>query len=334
MPPQRHQTGLQLGFADISHGGDLQQDGVRRLAPQDGRRLQDAAVIGVEPVEAGHQQPLNRARYFGLTQSSFDAPALLRGYQRPGLLERGDRLLQEERVSLRLLQDGGARSPGQHFLVQQIVQQHLALLVRQTSQRQEAVVRLALPAEGVFRTIDGYQQDWRTVQIAQALPDDLHAGLVDPVGVLHNDDEGALAGPVCQQPLEVVDQVAPPDLRFGGGGLIRGRFQAQHLAEAGAELVPISLRQAHARQRVPQLAVGGLGHVGRVDPEEIARDLGQPGEGRSLLMGLADAQEPGGLGVIDELGELVEEAGFAHPGLAHQADHLSVPRAAAIPASA
>ena len=91
---------------------------------------------------------------------------------------------------------------------------------------------------------------------------------------------------------------------------------------------------SQALQRALQLA----GHRRQVivgsNFEEVMHNLGQPGEGHSSSVGLADAQQPRWLLLIvhtHTLSELAQQAGFAHASLAHDAHCLPVACTAAVP---
>ena len=306
--------------------GDGLQEGEGDLLTDDRRSLDQAFLLGREPVDPRRQDRLHCRRYLNARKCGGQAIGTPLADQGLGFDQRPHALFQEEGVPLCLVDQAVLEQRERGVGPQEAPEQFLGALGRQGVQAELGVVGLASPPVPVLRTIVDEQQEPRGREaLDQALQETL-ALRVDPVQILerqaHGLDlafpeeealerlQGALAalGRIEGLPLGIRDRHVQESEERGQGRLQR-RIQRDQLAGEFLRDLP----------RV----VAGLDL--EVRPEEV--DDRQIGRGLAVGGRAGFEDEP----AVRAMGmdELPEQPGLAHAGLAHHSHDLAVtgPRA-------
>ena len=161
--------------------------------------------LGRQPIDSRRQHRLHRRRdlkrHGVRRQGILPAPSA----QDPRLDQRPHPLLQEEGIALGPL-DQQAREGGQaRVIAEQSVQELVGTGRRQRIEAQLRVVALLAPTVLILAPVRDEQQQARPGQaLDQAVQQRLGLG-VEPVQVLHEQEQGALAGFPQQQPFHGVE---------------------------------------------------------------------------------------------------------------------------------
>ena len=190
----------------------------RDVLADDGSDLQETLVFSGKPVDARRQDGLHRRgdlnRLDRLCQS---IPSAL-SYQRLGLHQRADALLQEERVpplDEELLE---RREPG--IVAEQRLQQFACALGGKRVEPHLTVRRLAAPAMLVLGTIVHEQQQARRAKAVDEAIEKRLGLAVDPVQVFEHDEEWLHLALAQQQALDGVERALAA---LGRGQALPGR---------------------------------------------------------------------------------------------------------------
>ncbi len=254
--------------------GPAHEPRARRAGAAHRGGVDEVAGVGIKGVEAHEHQVAQRRR---------DAVPV----------ERGDQLLDEEGVAVGVVSDpvdvGGAR------LAAEQEGRDLGGRVRGEALERDAPV--AEPGElgeelalvgGVLGPVGHDQEDRGAAQVAGDVAQELTAGGVDPVHVVDDEDELALAGDVGEERDDRLEEKVLTTVFVGGH-----RPRSPELGDQAGEL-----------------RAEGLGEVvagDRVRPAEQPPERVGPGRVRHAL----DAAAPGEPGLVGAGAELVEETGLA-----------------------
>ena len=298
---------------------DRRQERVGHVLADHRGGLQEPLLLRRQPVDPRRQDRLHRRRHLQRLHRPRQPVRSALPRQRPRLHQGPHRLLQEERVAPLHQHLRQRRQPG--VRAEERRQQLRRALGGQAVEPELGVGRLAPPAVLVLGAVVDQEQE---AGGAQALHEAVEQGLglaVDPVQVLE-DHEQRLHLALAQQ--QALDRVERALAALGRVQVLPGRVLDRHV-EQREQRGQQGLERAVQAQHAPQHLGAHLPVVVPVADLEVALeqvDHGQVAGGLAVGDGRGLQDQP----VLHPMrvGELVGEPRLAHPGLAHDGDHLAV----------
>ena len=208
--------------------GDGREDRIRHILPDDGRRLQEPALLCRKPVDAGREDLLDGSGHLDAADRHREPVGAALAGQRLRFHQGPDALLQEERVPLRPLDqprgEGGERGVGS----EQIVEELRGALRRQGIDAQLGVEALASPTMLVLRPVREQEQHMSGRQaVDEAVQQRLRLG-IDPVRVLEDEEQRPPATLPEQEALDAIEGSLAP---LRGSQSLPRRIQDRHVQE-------------------------------------------------------------------------------------------------------
>ncbi len=261
-----------------------------------------------QPVDARHEDTLDGVRHRDVAH-------------RLALQERTGQLLQEERVSLRLVEDHLRQSLRELGLPQHRVHHDPAVARGEAAQGDLGGVRLVHPARLVARAIGEDQEQGDRRDPLDHRGEEVLGGLVDPVEVLDLQEDQAAAAGVEEDLAQHGEGPRLERLRAELGERLGPLLDVQQAQEIGQGLLGIEIR---AREALADPGGDGNRPIPLADPPFVAQHVEERKVRDSGAIGEAAAGEPGRGRAPAAAAELVEEARFARARLARDAHHLSM----------
>ena len=304
--PQLAERGLER--ASVAPHGSQQPR--RDLAAEDGGGLEEALGVLRQPVDARHEDFLDRGR---------DRPdvAQLR------VVEQGSaQLLDEEGITFRLVENRPRHRLRCSRLAKDGTRHRQAIFWREWAQRDLRRVGLVDPCDAIAGPIGRDEEDRQAGQTFSQRAQVLLRGCVDPVQVLNREDQWPDAAGADRHLPECLERPLLEGVSGEHLQALRSLLDAEQVKH-----VRRGLRNVHAQlvQRGAYLAGDRLRGVGvgdaAVRPHDFqdrqVRDGATPRQAAPFEVGDGAAGKP--------LPELVQEAGFAHPRFPDEPDKLPVP---------
>ena len=281
------------------------------LATQYRRRLQHPPRLVRQTVDARGEHVLDRLR------------DPLRAVEVGAIARRAGQLLQEERVALGpadqvLGERAGVVAGGVAALEDGLHHRH-GVARAEPRQGDLGGVGALHPGRGVPGAVGAEHEDRRALELIGEAREELLGDAVDPVQVLHHEDDRAAAAAVQGHLQQRLDRAGLHRLGAQVPDGIRGLAGAQHVEhqQRGGLLV-----HAHLGEPLPHLARHLLGAVDVADAAVGPHDVGDrhPRDRRSVRQ--APALEDREALAHEPPPELARQAGLAHSRLADDPHHL------------
>jgi hypothetical protein len=182
-PPDR---GAELGLVPL---GNRVEQPERDVLPDDRRRLENGPVRRRQPVDARGQHRLHRRRHLDRRQGSRQPVGAALPDQRPGLDERPDALLQEERIALCSLDQHALERIESDVGPDQRAEELSGVIVRQGIEPELRVVGAAAPLVRILRpVVHEEQHPGRRQALDQRVEQRLGLG-IDPVEIFEDHEQ-------------------------------------------------------------------------------------------------------------------------------------------------
>ena len=295
---------LLRALADVA---DPVKEAPGELAPDDRRELERLLGGVGEPVDARHDDVLNRVGDDDLVEAGAEHVAVIHAPNGAKLLQRLDDLLNKERIALRLPHDEGPQVLRQIARAERGVRHLYAVLVRERREGNARVI--AVLAEGM-PVAGSVGEDVENPVCRNAVGGEEEAflaRLVDPVQVFMDQDLRSHGRGPHEEAAEGVEDLAATLLRVHRRDRGIAGIDGQEVIEVGQERPEILPEQDDAALDLPR---DRPFRVAFLDAEVSFQHVGNWMKGDRLSEGHTAAFHPGCL-VPNPPPELVQETGFA-----------------------
>src|ERR1700730_17817690 len=206
--------------------------------------LQQVFLIRRQPVDARCQDALHRGRNFQFAQrlGEFDRSI---AHQRPFIEENLHRLLHEEWVALRLLDNHPLERSELGAIAQQRSQQLPAALLAERIEPQLSIVSLVPPFVAILGPVGDQQQDTGGGQHVHQQVQQSLSSRIDPVQILEDNDQWLVETLAQQQPLDRLQCPSLPDLRIHLGKRIVRVAHAEEREQVNQRVFQSAIQRKH-----------------------------------------------------------------------------------------
>ena len=294
----------QVGGDRAGTAPDRLQQRARELAPEHGRRLQEALLGVGQPVDPRGE---HRAQRVG------DARRL---GQVPLLGHRPRQLLEEERVTVRPVEDGAHERLRQLRAGDHVAHQREAVALAQRRQHDRRHALRRTPAGPPVRPVGGDEQHRGVLQVVDEPREVLVGRRVDPVQVLDDDQQRPPAAGLEQHETQRVQRALAHALQRrvverGEAVLDAEQLQQQRRALLGVQSQRLQRRARLGRHRVRRVAL--------LDAALAAHEIEDRQVGNRRAVRAAARLQRRHLDAAERAPELVEQPRLAAAGVADDA---------------
>ena len=323
----------------------LQHPVVKRTADQCGQ-LQRMALGFIQPVDAGHQQRLERVgdvdNLLVVVRRHHPVGAVVTRHDCTFVLKRSDHLFEEKGIARGSCQDGFQHRLRQINLRQQLVHQRNALLLCQRRQLNLGIVMreigisldLDLPAGCIPVGPQGTdKQNRQAVGQLEKVNQQIDRRLIGPVEIIAHNNAGVVLGPYLQQRRDDFIELFPERLAIQrrAVGLSETKERSQRVLH-----ILVVFRRQHGRHELSNGSLQGDRRLAVRRAQHLAQKVLKQAVGTGRLVGEAESLVPAIQRVAGRVcnrrtrpalplgAHLCDEAAFAHPHFADDGDNLTV----------